>query len=97
MLKNKDLAAVFSAITDPVEMSIFLEEIFSKKEVEDFSLRWQLLNDLYLGKSQRHIATRHGISLCKITRGAKILKQDGSMSRKILKTIHGGDNEDKIE
>jgi TrpR family transcriptional regulator, trp operon repressor len=97
MPEQKNLAAVFSSITDPDQMGQFFEEIFSPKEIEDFSLRWQLLNDLYLGDSQRSIAAKHRISLCKITRGSKILKQNGSISRKLLETMHGGDDEYKAE
>jgi len=43
-----------------------------------------LMKDLYRGIPQREIAANHGISLCKITRGSKILKQKGSYCRKIL-------------
>ena len=41
---------------------------------------------LHKGLPQRDIAEQLGISLCKITRGAKILKQNDSISRKMLTT-----------
>jgi TrpR family trp operon transcriptional repressor len=36
------------------------------------------------GHSQRDIASRLGVSLCKITRGSKVLKTSGSVSNRIL-------------
>jgi TrpR family trp operon transcriptional repressor len=43
-------------------------------ELENLELRWQLLRLLAGGVPQREIASRLGISLCKITRGSRILK-----------------------
>jgi TrpR family trp operon transcriptional repressor len=34
--------------------------------------------------TQRKIAEKYGISLCKITRGSKVLKKDGSVALKVL-------------
>jgi TrpR family trp operon transcriptional repressor len=49
--------------------------------------------DLSQGKSQRSIAAEHGISLCKITRGAKILQREGAVTPKLIEKIYGGSNE----
>lgn len=53
----------------------FLLELLTPGEVHDLQLRWELVELLVEGVSQRQIASRLGISLCKITRGAKILKK----------------------
>ncbi|PID76584.1 MAG: transcriptional regulator [Deltaproteobacteria bacterium] len=66
------------------EVEQFCSELFSPKELSDFSLRWQLLKELHRGDPQRAIAERHGISLCKITRGSKILKSKDSIILKML-------------
>ncbi len=73
------------AISDEKEMASFLCEMLTVKEIDDVALRWQLLEELYAGETQRSIAARHNLSLCKITRGAKILKNEDSMTKKILR------------
>jgi TrpR family trp operon transcriptional repressor len=93
MPEEKDLIAVFAAISDRAQMAQFFGEIFTPREIKDIMLRWHLLCDLYSGQTQRGIAARYGISLCKITRGAKILRQEGSMAHSILHTTVGGNNE----
>lgn len=84
-MKNpQDIAHVLAAISDSEEMRTFLSEILTKTEREALSLRWQLLKLLDEGVSQRAIARQLGVSLCKITRGARILKQQDSLTRKFL-------------
>jgi TrpR family trp operon transcriptional repressor len=79
-----ELIAVFTRIQDPEKMEIFLREIFTPKELKDLALRWQLLKELHDGLPQRAIAQKHRISLCKITRGSKILKKENSVTKAIL-------------
>ena len=90
MKTQQELINVFAELTDPQEMELFFREIFTPNEFNDLILRWQLLKDLHQGDAQRKIATRHHISLCKITRGSKILKQENSITKKILDTHYGG-------
>ncbi|MBN2397014.1 MAG: transcriptional regulator [Deltaproteobacteria bacterium] len=85
MGSQDDLIDVFARISDPGEMRSFLEEILTPKEIQDLSLRWKLLQELDKGTTQRSIASRYGISLCKITRGSKILKRDQSVTKKYLR------------
>lgn len=85
-----ELLNVFTEIADPSEMETFFREIFSPKELKDLALRWQLLKELHDGHPQRSIAARHRISLCKITRGSKLLKQEISVTKKMLDTYYGG-------
>jgi TrpR family trp operon transcriptional repressor len=65
-------------------MASFFEEIFTPKELKDLELRWELLKELHAGQTQRSIAARHKISLCKITRGSKVLKKQGSITKRLL-------------
>jgi TrpR family trp operon transcriptional repressor len=65
-------------------MERFLGEVLTPAELRDLGLRWELMVKLSKGLSQRQIASDLGISLCKITRGAKILKDGQSISRKFL-------------
>jgi Trp operon repressor len=83
-----EIERVFAGIHDEREMIEFFQEIFTQKEISDLTLRWQLLKELYEGNTQRSIAERHRISLCKITRGSKVLKRDSSSTRSILDTLN---------
>ncbi len=80
------VAEVLSAIKSAEEMRLFLNELLTPSEIHDITLRWRLLELLADGVSQRKIAEELKISLCKITRGSKILKQKGAVTSRVLKT-----------
>jgi len=86
---SEELAKVFADIRDEAEMASFLHEILTPGEIRALSLRWELLKDLFAGETQRHIAAKHGISLCKITRGSKILRKENSVTLQLLKKYYG--------
>jgi TrpR family trp operon transcriptional repressor len=66
-------------------MKKFFTEIFTPAEIDDFVLRWRLMRMLLDGVPQRKIASRLGISLCKVTRGSKVLRTGNSVTETILK------------
>ena len=76
---------ILSSISSPDEIRCFLQELLTENERLDIALRWHLLELLEEGVSQRKIADRLGVSLCKITRGSKLLKDDKSVARRKLK------------
>jgi TrpR family trp operon transcriptional repressor len=78
------VARVLASISGPEEMSRFLEELLTPGEVRDITLRWRLLELLAQGVPQRKIAEELQISLCKITRGSRILKQKGAVTARVL-------------
>ena len=80
----EDLIKIFASTTDVKDMQKLLEEMLTPNELNDLLLRWNLMKDLYKGLPQREIAASYGISLCKITRGSKILKQKDSYCKKLL-------------
>lgn len=84
MREINELARVFTGINNTRTMRKFFDEIFTEAERKDFTLRWQLMELLNKNMPQREIASGLKISLCKITRGAKILKDSKSVSYKIL-------------
>lgn len=75
---------VFTKISDKKEMKDLFKDIFTESEIHDLSLRWGLLDKLSEGMPQREISSSLGVSLCKITRGAKILKNKESELYKIF-------------
>ena len=83
-----ELTTVFASLKDKKEIKTFLQEILTPAECASITKRWQLLRDLNNNKSQRTIAKELKISLCKITRGAKILKHPQSMVAKAIKEKH---------
>jgi len=88
---NKELIQIISGISDESEIEGFLSELLTPQELKNLTMRWQILKELYLGESQRAIAARHRISLCKITRGSKILKRKNSITGMLIKTIYEGE------
>lgn len=87
MHQVKDIAEIFLSIKNIDDMTEFLNEILTDNEKKDLALRWELLERLYKGQPQRAIASELGISLCRITRGAKILKSGDSVTEKILRNM----------
>lgn len=80
----KEITQILSDITRPEDVEKFLNEILTENERKDLSLRWDLMRKLHDGIPQRAISSELGISLCKITRGSKILKSGDSIINKIL-------------
>jgi TrpR family transcriptional regulator, trp operon repressor len=66
-------------------LDAFFNEIFTHSERKDFLLRWELMKMLMEGLPQRVIAAKLGVSLCKITRGARIIKDKESVTYALLK------------
>jgi len=79
------LAEALVSVKSVEEMEHFLRELLTSDELRDVTLRWQLLELLVQGMTQRRIADELQISLCKITRGSRILKEPDSVCAKILK------------
>lgn len=86
----EQLIDLFAKTNNYLEMQKLFEELFTQREKYDFALRWRLLKELYEGKTQRSIASELGISLCKITRGSKILKDPNSQINSVLKEYYNG-------
>ena len=79
-----ELAALIHQAEDPGLVERFLREILTPSEIEGISARWELVKRLNRGQSQRAIAAELGLSLCKITRGSRVLKQPDSALRAVL-------------
>ncbi len=84
-----ELIGVFKQVSDHETMARLFQEMFTEKERSDLVLRWELMKGLYRGETQRSIAAQHGISLCKITRGSRLLKDPDSVILKILQETIG--------
>ncbi|MBN1671296.1 MAG: transcriptional regulator [Kiritimatiellae bacterium] len=70
----KEFADVMAGIEKPAVMLDFLRAILTPQELDRIALRWRLVKMLKHGVKQRAIASKLGVSLCKITRGSRELK-----------------------
>ena len=67
-----------------IEIEAFFKELLTKAELETLSKRWRILEMLKEGHTQREIAKELQVSLCKVTRGAKIMKNKNSILAKYI-------------
>ena len=81
----KEISNILKNIDSSKEIQNFLLELLTESEVETLSKRWCIVKMLIEGKTQRDIAKELNVSLCNITRGAKILKNKDSVISKKLK------------
>lgn len=88
----EELVEIFSKETDKQNMRKLFKEILTPAELTDVAKRWYLMKEIYKGTSQRKIAQDMEISLCKITRGSKVLKDTDSQFRKILGEMYDEDH-----
>ena len=79
-----ELASALASLRKPNDVERFFEDVFTKAETRDIALRWRIFQLLDEGVPQRAISERLGVSLCKITRGSRFLKDPGSVVRNIL-------------
>lgn len=84
MAAIEEIARTLAAIGDQKLIRDFLVCILTRYEIKEIAGRWELVKLLNRGVSQRKIAGELGMSLCKITRGSKELKKEGSAFKKIL-------------
>lgn len=80
----KEIIEIIKQLNKKSEIETFFDEMFTKKELEKLQKRWRILNMLTQGKTQRQIANELNVSLCKVTRGAKILKDKNAVVSKFL-------------
>jgi TrpR family trp operon transcriptional repressor len=79
-----EIAESLAAIGDAGLIRRFLESLLTPREREEIAGRWELVKLLERGESQRHVAKRLGMSLCKITRGSRELKRRDSAFKAVL-------------
>lgn len=80
----KELCSLLSQMNDEKFLYDFFDCLFTSNELTDFAKRWALVKELDQGATQREIAKKYSMSLCKITRGSKMLKNKDSAFGKLL-------------
>ena len=69
-----ELAEAVGSLPNAKVARDFLSDILTPQEFEDIALRWQIVKALYKGVTQREVAKKLHVSLCKVTRGSRELK-----------------------
>lgn len=87
MPEIREISKILAEMTIAEDVEKFLYEILTESERKNLALRWELMKKLYKGVPQRSIASELGISLCRITRGSKILKSPDSVTGRLLASM----------
>ena len=80
-----ELSRILAEIGDKELIEEFLACILTKNELREVDGRWELVKLLEKGWSQRKIARKLGMSLCKITRGSRELKKENSAFKRVIR------------
>ena len=80
----EELCTALSRAKDPSVISEFLSCLLTPSELLEISSRWALVRDIDAGTTQREIARKMGLSLCKITRGSRELKKINSPFKRMI-------------
>ena len=84
----KELSGLLSQIDDSDFIYEFLQCLLSKPEINAIASRWLIVKEIDKGTTQREIAKKFSMSLCKITRGSKELNKPNSAFRKMLENLN---------
>jgi TrpR family trp operon transcriptional repressor len=68
------LAQILVKARDEAELKTLIGGLLAPQELEEVVLRWELLEELLSGRTQREISERLGVSLGKIARGSRLIK-----------------------
>ena len=79
-----ELSSALARTKDALLIKSFLRRLLTPSEAADIAARWALVKALEEKTPQREIAKTLGISLCKITRGSKEMKNPDQAFQKML-------------
>ncbi|MBQ1629700.1 MAG: trp operon repressor [Treponema sp.] len=79
-----ELITLISNCSDKEFLKEFFGCLFTQGERTDIAERWQIVKELKAGTTQREIARKYNMSLCKITRGSKEIQKPDSAFVKML-------------
>lgn len=80
----EEICKLLASTDDADLIKKFFGCLFTPSELQDMEKRWLLVKEIDKGRTQREIARMFSMSLCKITRGSKELKKEGSAFRIML-------------
>ena len=69
-----DLVKIFFSLKSEKDMGNFLENILTPGEIEEILRRLKIMSLLQKGFTQREVATKVGVGIATVSRGARVLK-----------------------
>ena len=84
MDRIEEIAAILAATKDAAGIERFLRALLTEREMDELSSRWEIIKMLDDGISQRKISEQLGVSLCKITRGSREMKEEDSILHRMV-------------
>jgi len=84
---HKELALLFASIDDAEQMGKLLQDFLTPQELEDLTLRWEIIKLLDTGMPQREIAQKLGVAIGTVSRGARELKYGHNGFAQVLKQM----------
>jgi Trp operon repressor len=69
----RDLCKLFASVQNEREAKMLLEDILTPRELDSVMERWQLVQALAKGMTQRDVKKKFNISISKVTRGSNAL------------------------
>lgn len=85
----RELTTVLAKADDPALIGEFLACLLTPTEMQEVISRWALVREIDAGTTQREIARKLGLSLCKITRGSRELKKENSPFKQMIDLYSG--------
>jgi TrpR family trp operon transcriptional repressor len=85
-----ELCAALARADDPSLIDGFLHCLLTPTELSEVASRWALVREIEAGTTQREIARKLGLSLCKITRGSRELKKENSPFKQMIDIYRSG-------
>lgn len=90
MSKKLDLTTVLHRIADDKKLlAAFLDDLLTPKEREEFERRWEIIERLQSGETQRTIASDLGVGIATVTRGSRELADAKGGFAQVLKFLEG--------
>ncbi len=82
----KELLETFRSVAkDDATLFMFVQDLFTPAELEEFVRRWQIVKLLSTGKTQREVAEKLHVSIATVSRGARMLRNPKGGFNQILK------------
>lgn len=87
----KELYELLCAVDSPKEAKLLLDDLLTPQELDSLAERWQEIQLLAKGVTQREVAEKLGISISKVTRGSRALQYGSGgfvhFLKKLKKTV----------
>jgi TrpR-related protein YerC/YecD len=92
-----ELFKTFLLLKNEEEVASFCRDLMTSGEISEFAARWQIAQQLALGKPQRQVAKEQKVSLATVTRVNQWLKRGMNGYQNTLRKLNGINKSDKSD